>query len=233
MVLDIAVHKNICIKILKDIFSDPSTRHYLGFKGDTAALLFYGLTRFSVDLDFDLLEEEQEEDIFDQLIPILEKYGTIKDAKNKRYTILFQVAYYGKLDRAENIKVEISKRKFGSHYAVKEYLGIPMKVIVPEDMVSVKLMAMYNLLGKANRDIYDVWYFLENNFPVNKKIIEEVTRTPYKEFLEKCINALSTLSNQRILDGLGLLLTPHRKTWAKAHLLQDTIFLLKLAHSNE
>lgn len=30
----------------------------LGFKGGTAALLFYGLPRLSVDLDFDLIKPE-------------------------------------------------------------------------------------------------------------------------------------------------------------------------------
>ena len=46
----------MCTKILKDIFKDPSIAPYLAFKGETAALFFYGLTRFSVDLDFDLVQ---------------------------------------------------------------------------------------------------------------------------------------------------------------------------------
>ena len=55
MALDTAKHKNILIKILKDIYTDATISPILGFKGGTAATFFYDLDRFSVDLDFDLL----------------------------------------------------------------------------------------------------------------------------------------------------------------------------------
>ena len=57
MTLDYSKHKSILLQILKDIYSDTSIAPYLGFKGGTAALLFYDLPRNSVDLDFDLLDE--------------------------------------------------------------------------------------------------------------------------------------------------------------------------------
>lgn len=233
MTLNIAIHKNLCVKILKDIFSDSTIGPYLGFKGGTAALLFYGLTRFSVDLDFDLLNADHAQLVFERVDAILKKYGKLKDVKDKRYTILLVLSYDEKATLAENIKVEINKRSFGSRYVVKEYLGISMKVMVKEDMAAHKMLAMFNRLGKANRDIYDVWYFLSNNWEVNKKLIEEIIGITYKEFLENCITALSNMSNNRILDGLGLLLTPEQKTWVKANLLNETLFLLKLAKSNE
>ena len=57
MPLDIATHKTVLFQILKDIYADTTLSPFLGFKGGTAALMFYGLNRFSVDLDFDLLDE--------------------------------------------------------------------------------------------------------------------------------------------------------------------------------
>lgn len=57
MMLDAAHHKTILIRILKDIYTDTTIGPFLGFKGGTAAYLFYDLNRFSVDLDFDLLDE--------------------------------------------------------------------------------------------------------------------------------------------------------------------------------
>ena len=42
--------------ILKDIYADITINSLLGFKGGTCAYFFYNLPRFSVDLDFDLLE---------------------------------------------------------------------------------------------------------------------------------------------------------------------------------
>ena len=57
MTLDYPKHKNILLQILKDIFSDTSLSPYVGFKGGTAALMFYDLNRYSVDIDLDLLDE--------------------------------------------------------------------------------------------------------------------------------------------------------------------------------
>ena len=49
-------HKNILVRIVKDIYTDNTLGPLLGFKGGTAAMLLYELDRFSVDLDFDLLD---------------------------------------------------------------------------------------------------------------------------------------------------------------------------------
>lgn len=45
MTLDYSKHKAILLQILKDIYSDTSIAPHLGFKGGTAALLFYDLNR--------------------------------------------------------------------------------------------------------------------------------------------------------------------------------------------
>src|SRR3989344_1471425 len=64
---DISVHKNILFQILKDIYSDTTIAPLLGFKGGTAALMFFDLSRFSVDLDFDLLDENKEDYVFERI----------------------------------------------------------------------------------------------------------------------------------------------------------------------
>ena len=64
MSLNISVHRNILLQILKKIYSDANIAPYLGFKGGTAAYLFYRLDRFSVDLDFDLLDETKKDYFF-------------------------------------------------------------------------------------------------------------------------------------------------------------------------
>ena len=48
-------HQLIMSRILKDIYSDVEISSFLGFKGGTATYFFYDLSRFSVDLDFDLI----------------------------------------------------------------------------------------------------------------------------------------------------------------------------------
>lgn len=228
MTLEITTHKNILLHILKDIYSDQAIGSILGFKGGTAALLFYDLPRFSVDLDFDLLDSKQEEAVFKIVQDILERYGIIKQARKKRYSLFFLLSYENKIHNAYNIKVEINRRNFGSHYAIKSYLGIPMKVMIQQDMVAHKLVAMLERLGSTNRDIFDVWFFLKNNWPINEKIVEKRTNLTLKEFLRKCIAGLESMSDTGILSGLGELLDQQQKIWAKKHLRTEAILLLKM-----
>ncbi|PIZ77368.1 MAG: hypothetical protein COY04_00165 [Parcubacteria group bacterium CG_4_10_14_0_2_um_filter_7_35_8] len=233
MLLNTVRHKNILIKILKDIYTDSTIGPLLGFKGGTAAFLFYDLNRFSIDLDFDLLEESKENYVFEQIQKILSNYGAIKEAQKKRFNLLFLLSYDEKEIGAQNIKVEINRRNFGSKYEVKAYLGISMKVMIKEDMLAHKLCAMYERIGKTNRDIFDVYFFFHNNWPVNKEIIESRTNMPYKDFLQKCIDSLEKVSDRNILSGMGELLDEKQKVWVKSKLRAETIFLLKLALDNE
>ena len=233
MTLNTTTHKNILIKILKDIYTDSTIGPLLGFKGGTAVYLFYNLNRFSVDLDFDLLDAEKEDYVFEQIKKILENYGTIKEAEKKRFNLFYVLAYDEKVPGAQNIKVEINRREFGSKYEVKSYLGISMKVMVKEDMLAHKLCAMYERIGKTNRDIFDVYFFLKDNWPVNKQIVEKRTGMTYKEFLQKNIELLEKTTDRNIFSGMGELLDEKQKAWVKSKLRTETIFLMKLALDNE
>lgn len=233
MPLNIITHKNILIKILKDIYTDSTIGPILGFKGGTTAYLFYGLNRFSVDLDFDLLDLEKEDYVFKQIKKILENYGPVKEARKKKFNLFYTLSYKEKEEGAQNIKVEINRRDFGSKYEVKSYLGISMKVMVKEDMFANKLVAMFERIGKTNRDLYDVWFFLKNDWPVNKEIIEKRTDMKFEEFLEKCVKEIEKLPEKGILAGMGELLDEKTKTWAKKNLKKDLLFLLKLKLESE
>lgn len=230
MTLDYSKHKNIMLQILKDIYSDTSIAPYLGFKGGTAALLFYDLPRNSVDLDFDLLDETKEAEVFEKINKIVKEYGKITDSYMKRFNLTNVISYASK---AQNIKVEINRRELGSRYEIKNLLGISMLVMVQEDMFAHKLMAMYERIGKTSRDIFDVQYFAKNNWPINRRIVEERSRLTFKEVLAKCIEMLEKMDNKHILDGLGELLSDAQKDHARAKLKADTIFILRVMLSNE
>lgn len=225
MALDIATHKTILFQILKDIYSDTAISPFLGFKGGTAALMFYGLDRFSVDLDFDLLDESQEKIVFDRMLNIVERYGTIKESHVKRFNLFIVLSYE---DRAHNVKVEINRRQFGSRYEIKTYLGISLQVMIIEDMFAHKLMAMYERAGKTSRDIYDVWFFLKNRYPINTEIVEKRAGMPINQLVKRCVDHLERMSNRHILDGVGELITSSQKDWARAKLREETVALLKL-----
>ena len=233
MALDTSKHKNILIKILKDIYTDATISPILGFKGGTAATFFYDLDRFSVDLDFDLLNSEKEDYVFERVKTIIENYGTLKEAQKKRFNLLYVLSYDNKDINAQNVKVEINRREFGSKYTVESFLGISMQVMVKEDMIAHKLCAMYERIGKTNRDIFDVQFFLSHDWPVNKKIVEGRMGVSYVEFLKKCIEGLEKFDDNNILSGMGELLTEKQKAWAKAKLKSETLFSLRLALEKE
>ncbi|KKR79791.1 MAG: hypothetical protein UU24_C0002G0027 [Candidatus Nomurabacteria bacterium GW2011_GWA2_40_9] len=228
MTLNPEIHKNIILQILIDIYSDTTISPYLGFKGGTAALLFYELPRFSVDLDFDLLDESKEDFIFEKILKIVGKYGEVKDAEKKRFNLFFLLSYKNKEKNTQNVKVEINRRIFGSKYEVRFYNGISMLVMVKEDMFAHKLVAMYDRFGETNRDIFDVWFFSKSNWEINKKIVEERTNMSFKDFLTKCILELEGMNDNNILSGMGELLTEKQKAWVKSKLKLETILQLKL-----
>jgi predicted nucleotidyltransferase component of viral defense system len=233
MALDTAKHKSILIKILKDIYTDPTLAPILGFKGGTAAAFFYDLNRFSVDLDFDLLDADQEDYVFGRVKAILENYGKLKEVRKKIFNLFYILAYDNKDVNAPNVKVEINRREFGSKYEVKSLLGISMQVMIREDMAAHKLCAMYERIGKTNRDIFDVQFFLSHDWPVNKKIVAERRGMSYQEFLKKAIAVMEKFNDNNIVSGMGELITEKQKDWIKAKLKSETLFSLRLALEKE
>ncbi len=225
MTINITLHKTILFQILKEIYTNTNISPYLGFKGGTAAQLFYGLDRFSVVLDFDLIDETQSDIVFEKLLKIIEKYGTLKENYKKRFSLFFMISYE---DKSRNIKIEVNKRQFGSRYEIKSYLGVSMQVMVLEDMVANKLMAMDERMDATSRDIYDVWYFLKTRSPINKILVENRSGQPFDAVIKRLISRLEKLENRNILHGLGELLTPNQKDWARAKLIDETISYLHL-----
>ena len=101
------------LQILKEIYSDIELANYLGFKGGTALMFFYDLPRFSVDLDFNLLNPEKEELVYQKIRSILLKFGSIHADAQKFYGPLI-VLDYGLGER--NLNIEISNRVFYNLY---------------------------------------------------------------------------------------------------------------------
>ena len=107
-------------------------------------------------------------------------------------------------------------------------------MMVKEDMVAHKLCAMFERIGKTNRDIFDVQFFLSHDWPVNKKIVEDRMGVSYADFLKKCIEGLEKFDDSNILSGMGeLLLTEKQKAWVKAKLKSEVLFSLRLALEKE
>lgn len=72
-------HKLYMLRILKDVFNDPELSQILAFKGGASLMFFYQLPRFSVDLDFNILDITQKDMAYQKMREIALKYGRIAD----------------------------------------------------------------------------------------------------------------------------------------------------------
>lgn len=223
-------HQRIMGSILRNIYMDISIAPLLGFKGGTAAYFFYGLPRFSVDLDFDLLvsSKENQQLVFEKIKTILKQHGQIKDSYIKHFTV-FALLFYGDTDH--NIKVEVNTRKLVSsinkQFELKEHLGISILVAKKEYLFASKLIVLTSRSKTAMRDIYDINYFAKNNWDINHDVILEVTGKTTKEYLSDCIAHVETVKDNEILHGLRELVSENEKNWVRNSLKRDAIFQLK------
>ena len=222
--VDINRHRFFLVQILKDIYADLELANCLGFKGGTALMFFYDLPRFSVDLDFNLLDIQKEDIAFRKVHRILSRYGKIFDEAKKIYGPLI-VLDYGINER--KLKVEISNRVFENRYEIKNLLGINAKVMVQEDMFAHKLCALLDRNEMANRDIFDCWFFMQCQTPINKDIVESRMQMPLSEYFQNCIGNLESTSDKTLLLGMGELMDDKMKRFVKVKMRSELISLLK------
>lgn len=198
--LDINKHKLYLFQILKDIYEDKELSGILGFKGGTALMFFYDLPRFSVDLDFNLLNPDKEKQVYNKITGILSEH---------------------------KLKIKISKRDFDDSYEIKNLLGVSIKVMVKPDMFAHKLCALMDRKAITNRDVFDCWFFMNSKTPLNKSIVEQRMGMPLPDYLQKCIDMLQTMSDKGLLNGLGELMDDEMKNFVRHKLRTESITLMK------
>ncbi|GHT66863.1 hypothetical protein AGMMS50239_29030 [Bacteroidia bacterium] len=224
--LNILQHRLHLVQILKDIYSDRELSVVLGFKGGTAAMLFYNLPRFSVDLDFNLLDKHFAEKAYQKVRNIILKYGKIHDEAQKFFGDLLSLDY-GNGER--NLKIDISHRQDDyDEYEIKNFLGVGVRTMNISDMFAHKLIALLGRGELVNRDIFDCWYFMKQGTPINKQIVEILAQKPFADYLQDCINLLEQPLKQSLLNGIGDLVDNDIKSFVRNKLQQETIMLLKM-----
>jgi len=229
MKLDKDVHKKIMLRVLADISGDAFLANNLGFKGGTACYFLYGLDRFSIDLDFDSLDEKKDELIKEKLIILLSKYG---DVKTKTSIKLKYSNQY------QSLKIDLSTRHknyLKNSYEVKDIVsGLPLKVLKKEDIFAHKLIALTkrgseDQIVVANRDLYDINFFFKNMWKFNEEIILLCTDKKVNEYLEYVIRFIEkNVSNINILDRLGDLLDNQKREWVKNNLKKEVLKELRM-----
>jgi predicted nucleotidyltransferase component of viral defense system len=217
-------HRFYLTQILTDIYSDRELARCLGFKGGTALMLFHNLPRFSIDLDFDLLETERAAQVYAKVKNMLLKYGEIHDEAQKFFGDLLALDYeHGE----RNLKIDISHKKYNNEYEIKNLLGISVKTMKISDMFAHKLVALLGRKEIADRDIFDCWWFMSRQTPVKTAMIENLTQKPYSDYMQACIHAMENLPKRSLLYGLGELLEQDMKTFVRNKLRTEILTLLR------
>ncbi len=222
--MDINKHRYYMMQVLLAVFRHPELSKLLGFKGGTSLMLFHGLTRFSTDLDFNLLDASKTESVYKELHKLLLKFGTIDDEALKFYGPIL-VLNYGKGDRM--LKVEVSNREFPNHYEIRSLLGTDIRVMTLPDMFAHKLCTLGERV--TPRDIYDVWFFLQKHTEINEEIVRLRTNLSVCEYAQQCAEKVRQYSSRILMQGLGEVLTDNStKNFARKQLIPDTASALEL-----
>lgn len=218
-------HKYFMFRILSDIFKDESLSKMLAFKGGTSLMFFHSLPRFSVDLDFNILDVSQKEKIYDKVRKIASGYGSIADEQMKYFGPII-VLDYGKGER--NLKLEMSTRCYDNHYEIKNLGGTFVKVMAAPDMFAHKLCALLDRgEGITGRDVFDLHFFLSKGEYLHKGIVEQRMQKPLLSYLDECITTLREADNKALMQNVGELLdSSYKQKMRSGKLVEEAIEML-------
>lgn len=222
--MDINKHRYYMMQVLLAIFRHSELSKLLAFKGGTSLMLFHGLTRFSTDLDFNLLDASKTEYVYHELHKLLLKFGTIDDEAMKFYGPIL-VLNYEKGERM--LKVEVSNREYPNHYEIRSLLGTDIRIMTLPDMFAHKLCALGERV--TPRDIYDVWFFLQKRMEINEEIVRLRTNMSVSEYARQCAEKVRGYSSRMLMQGLGeVLIDTPSKNFSRQQLIPETASALEL-----
>ena len=193
------LERDYCLAWFLVGLSRSSLRNSLVFKGGTALKrCYFGNYRFSEDLDFSLTKDTHLEEIlagFEKIYAgIKESSGVIihfsrKDRKSHQNSHSFYLAYEGPLPGTtiKEVKVDITieerfvlalqKKRILKGY--QEYEDLPEDAVIQvyslEEILAEKVVALTDRARNEPRDLYDVWYLIEQENMTISSLIPEIT----------------------------------------------------------
>lgn len=211
-------HEQILKSILKDIYLNPYLQANLAFKGGTCLYMFYGLERFSIDLDFNLLSNNFDSSLVQHIV---NKYVSVEEVSNKHFTWLWIGSYEkGK----QKVKIEISKRDYPDKYINKDFYGLTIPTMHPSYMFAHKLCAITDRKKLQMRDLFDTNFMFSKGFEINEDIIRIRMNKSVKDYLNILIKFIEDRKDKiNVLDGLGELVSNSQKDKIKSTLLKDIL----------
>lgn len=217
-------HYSYLYNILKDIALDKELSPLLILKGGTSLMFFYELPRFSLDLEFTLVDRKQEQLVFKRLLKIVSMYGTICEKVIGLFGAKV-VLEYG--EEGWPLEVEISNQYWREETDLLCLDGFSLNVMSLSDIYTHKLIALGKGDNVAGKEIFDIWFLGEKNHMPNGDIVMKWVGCNLVEQLSLDISILEKLTNDQLMSSLEPLLLPEKAKWANTSLLPEAIASLQ------
>lgn len=229
-----AYHKMQLYRLLTAIVDDEKIATQICFKGGTCAAMLGFLDRFSIDLDFDLLEKANKEDLrqyFHQLFVGLNL--EIKD--ESQTTLQFLLRYEAEPNQRNTIKLDVLDQGCKTDVCQSQYLPEIdrfMNCQTIETMFANKLVALVERFEKNNsiagRDVYDIHYFFMRGYIYEAGVIKERRGVEVGEYLNQLVNFVEKHITQTVINqDLNTILPPEKFNQIRKVLKNETLTLLR------
>lgn len=224
-----ASHKAWLLRLLSEIVDDALLKQFLRFKGGTCASMLGFLDRFSVDLDFDILDERKTNQIRSNLKKIFTGLGLeIKDQSPK--VLEFVLKYPAPANERNSLRLDMIGKNYKENIYENQLLpeiGRYFGCQTTETMFAHKLVALTERYDKhktiAGRDIYDIHYFFFTGRRFRRELITERTGKKIPEFLKYLKKFIEKrVTTDLLVQDLGTLLSSDKMRFVKNDLLRET-----------
>jgi predicted nucleotidyltransferase component of viral defense system len=227
------IHKSYLNRLLIEIADMPVFAHNLAFKGGTCASMLGYLDRFSVDLDFDVLNGADEGVLRTEFHKLFEYMGlTLTRELDK--ALFFQLRYPSETSKRNTMKVSANSLKVKANQYKVQYFPEIDRLInsqTVETMFANKLVAVTDRYKQhrtiAGRDIYDIHYFLIHGHKYEPAVITERTGLALHDYIKKLIEFIRDQVTQTLIDeDLNTLLPIKKFQQIRKILIPETLSLL-------
>jgi len=228
-----AIHKSFLNRILIEIADSPLLSQQILFKGGTCASMLGYLDRFSIDLDFDMINSADETELNEVFLKIFSHLG-LEIVSKAKDTLFYNLKYSNKSDSRNSLKFSCIKPRIDSNiYKVQFFPEIDRLINSQtiETMFSNKLVAITDRYQKyktiAGRDIYDIHHFFVQGYSFIPKIIKDRTGKNAYEYLIHLKNFIKeNVSATKIDEDLNSLLPQNRFQAIRKVLIPETLYFL-------
>ena len=225
LMLDRVQHRTILFLLLQGIVRSPWSS-FLAFKGGTLLYFFHGLERFSVDLDFDVMQILKDVDGFvDGMTRLFSQHSEVVDYKDKKFTYFWLLRHQSHLTK---VKIECNKRYCASTtYEWQSWYGQTVRCHDKASAFAHKLCALTTRKSEVSRDLFDIHFCLSRGWPVNDGVIEEVIGLTTSAYFQVVRNFIAEkFASHSLLEWFGELVDEKQKLWVKQYLKDETLGLL-------